>query len=121
MLYTEDRHIFELLLFYKKVDLYSLYLNSGFSTGQISRFIKTYGRKLYIVKFNKVIYLTPYGLYKLRKTKLITSENDRYWRKIPDDYIQTPIAKNYPFNELIIKKGQVRGIISKEGCSRPEK
>ena len=120
-LYTEERYLLRKLIEESKFNLYSVYIETAFSSGQIARFVRCYTRKLYIVTIGNNVYLTPIGRYYIKKIHLFTSEEERYWKKLPDMMKNgTTCVINQVPQDIKISRKEVCKIISKKGCSRPK-
>lgn len=96
-LYTEERFLLQKLLKDKKFDIYLVYRETMYSSAQIVRFLKTYYRKLYIIRIGRTIYITPIGYYKIKKMNFLARKEDMYWKEIPED-IKSDITCN--INEI---------------------
>lgn len=102
-MYTEEKYLLMALLSHRKINVYDFYVDTCFSTGQIVRAILKYQRKGYLVMFGKVILRTPIGALKMRSLlhKEI-KENNRYWAKVPDEYLKERMPINAPIDNIRI-------------------
>lgn len=113
-LYTEERYLLRLLLIDKKFNLYDVYKETNFSSGQIARFISTYRRKFFIVKAQSNIYLTPIGRYFLKRMNLYAEKGDMYWKSIPDSMrSNTTCSINEPPQKIKINRKEANKFISR--------
>ena len=120
-LYTEERFLLRKLLEEGKFNLYEIYCETLFTSGQIARFVKSYSRKFYIVKIGKNVYLTFIGRFFIKRMNLFASKEDRYWKELPVEMkILSSYEKNQVPQNLVISRRDVRKIISNKGCSRPK-
>lgn len=113
-LYTEERYLLRMLLTNRKFNLYEVYKDTNFSSGQIARFINTYSRKLYIVKSQSNVYLTPIGYYFIKRMNLYAEKGDMYWKSIPDAMrSETTCSINEPPLKIKISRREANKFISR--------
>ncbi len=105
MILTEEKYLLSQLLTHKKLDLYSFYKSTSFSTGQIVRAVFKYQRKGYLIILGRHLFRTPYGKYKIRKMRLTTlNQVERYWANVPEEFIQEKVLANEPIDRIRIPK-----------------
>ena len=105
MILTEEKYLLSQLLTHKKLDLYSFYTATHFSTGQIGRAVFKYQKKGYLMILGKYILRTPYGKYKIQKMRLTAlNQVERYWTKVPEEFIQEKVLANEPIDKIRIPK-----------------
>ena len=105
MILTEEKYLLSQLLTHKKLDLYSFYTSTSFSTGQIVRAVLKYQRKGYLIIIGRIILRTPYGKYKIRKIRLTTlNQVERYWAIVPDEFTQEKVPANEPIEKIRLPK-----------------
>ena len=121
ILYTEERYLLQKLLMEGHFDLFDVYNETNFSTGQIVRFVNSYTKRLYIVNFRGKIYLTPIGRVFINRKELLTKKQDRYWRYVPSEMLGESCIMNEPSNNIKINRELAKRVISIMGCSRPGK
>ena len=119
-LYTEERYLLQLLKNEGKIDLYKVYTETNFSTGQLARFLRTYRRRFYIRLNGEQVQLTMLGRYYIRRMNLYASREDMYWKEIPLDKKCQKGTINEPNGNIKIKRELANRIISTKGCSRPK-
>ena len=114
-LYTEERYLLQLLKNEGKFDLYKVYTETNFSTGQLARFLQTYRRKFYIKVSGEQVRLTMLGHFCIKRMNLYTSREDMYWKEIPLDNKCQKGTINEPNGNIKIKRELANRIISKKG------
>lgn len=121
MLYTEERYLFQKLLIEGHFDLFDVYSETQFSTGQIVRFVNSYTKRLYIISFRGKIYLTPFGRICINRKGLLARKQDMYWKRVPSEMTSERCNINEPSSILKINRELAKRVISIMGCSRPGK
>lgn len=115
-LYTEERYLLRLLQKNKKFNLYTVYKETNFSTGQIARFVNQYRSKLYIITIGDNVYVTPIGRFYIGRMNLFAAKEDRYWKEVPHGMknVKTCDVNCIP-DDIKINRKEVRRIISTKG------
>lgn len=100
-MFTEEKKILLVMSNRWHISLYKIYKENLYSVAQIDRVVLKYQKKMYFIVIGQYLIKTPIGYFKLNKNReklYYTNSNDKYWDKIPKDFVEdnkTEINKPY--------------------------
>lgn len=98
-LYSEDIELMKELYYKKKIDIYFFHEKYKLSPAQLARSINKFVDKGLVDFNNNQVVLNKDGvdwIFRNRKI-LFLEEKSKYWKEIPEEMKQTPIAINSPY------------------------